>query len=89
MPIKATRALLTAALDGSLNEATFRKDPNFGFEIPVTVPGVDATLLDPRATWADKDSYDAQAAKLVQMFADNFEQYLPYIDDDVKAAAIG
>ncbi|MCF3593203.1 phosphoenolpyruvate carboxykinase [Rhodobacteraceae bacterium LMO-12] len=89
MPIKATRALLTAALDGSLNEATFRKDPNFGFDVPVTVPGVDSTLLDPRATWADKEGYDAQAAKLVQMFADNFEQYVPFIDDDVKAAAIG
>ncbi|KPP83310.1 MAG: phosphoenolpyruvate carboxykinase (ATP) [Rhodobacteraceae bacterium HLUCCO07] len=89
MPIHATRALLTAALDGSLNEATFRKDPNFGFDVPVTVPGVDATLLDPRATWADKEGYDAQAAKLVQMFADNFAQYVPYIDDDVKAAAIG
>ena len=89
MPIKATRALLTAALDGSLNESTFRKDPNFGFEVPVTVPGVDATLLDPRATWSDKAAYDAQAQKLVRMFSDNFEQYLPYIDEDVKAAAIG
>lgn len=89
MPIHATRALLTAALDGSLNEATFRKDPNFGFDVPVTVPGVDATLLDPRATWADKEGYDAQAAKLVGMFADNFAQYVPFIDDDVKAAAIG
>ncbi len=89
MPIRATRALLTAALDGSLNEATFRKDPNFGFDVPVTVPGVDATLLDPRATWTDKGAYDAQAAKLVEMFASNFEQYLPYIDEDVKAAAIG
>jgi phosphoenolpyruvate carboxykinase (ATP) len=89
MPIKATRALLTAALEGSLNEATFRKDPNFGFEVPVTVPGVDATLLDPRATWADKQAYDAQAAKLVKMFSENFEQYVPHIDDDVKAAAIG
>jgi len=89
MPIKATRALLTAALDGSLNEATFRKDPNFGFDVPVTVPGVDAGLLDPRSTWDDKDGYDAAASKLVGMFADNFEQYLPFIDDDVKAAAIG
>jgi phosphoenolpyruvate carboxykinase (ATP) len=89
MPIKATRALLTAALDGSLNDATFRKDPNFGFEVPVTVPGVDATLLDPRATWNDKAAYDAQAAKLVNMFSENFAQYLPYIDEDVKAAAIG
>jgi phosphoenolpyruvate carboxykinase (ATP) len=88
MPIKATRALLTAALDGSLAEAKFRKDPNFGFDVPIAVDGVDGTLLDPRGTWADADAYDAQAQKLVQMFADNFEQYIPYIDEDVKAAAI-
>ena len=88
MPIKATRALLTAALDGSLAEAKFRKDENFGFDVPVDVPGVDTALLDPRSTWNDPAAYDAQAAKLVQMFADNFEQYVPYIDEDVKAAAI-
>ena len=88
MPIKATRALLTAALDGSLAEAKFRKDENFGFDVPVEVPGVDKALLDPRSTWNDPAAYDAQAAKLVQMFADNFEQYVPYIDEDVKAAAI-
>lgn len=89
MPIKATRALLTAALEGSLNNATFRTDVNFGFEVPVTVPGVDAGLLDPRSTWADAAAYDAQAAKLVSMFSANFAQYLPFIDDDVKAASIG
>ena len=88
MPIRATRALLTAALDGSLNEGEFRKDPNFGFDVPVACPGVAEVLLDPRRTWDDKDAYDAQAAKLVQMFADNFAQYVPFIDDDVKAAAI-
>jgi phosphoenolpyruvate carboxykinase (ATP) len=89
MPIKATRALLTAALDGSLNTATFRKDANFGFDVPVTVPAVDGALLDPRSTWADTAAYDAQAQKLVEMFADNFGQYLPFIDEDVKACAIG
>jgi phosphoenolpyruvate carboxykinase (ATP) len=89
MPIRATRALLTAALDGSLAEAEFRKDPNFGFEVPVSVKGVADILLDPRRTWEDGNGYDAQALKLVQMFSNNFEQYVPYIDDDVKAAAIG
>ncbi|WP_238366832.1 phosphoenolpyruvate carboxykinase [Mesobacterium pallidum] len=89
MPIKATRALLTAALDGSLAEAEFRKDPNFGFEVPVQVPGVAEVLLDPRRTWDKPEEYDAQAQKLVKMFADNFEQYVPFIDEDVKAAAIG
>ena len=89
MPIRATRALLTAALDGSLNAVTFRKDPNFGFQVPVSAPGVEAALLDPRRTWADTAAYDAQAKKLVEMFADNFAQYVPFIDADVKAAAIG
>ncbi len=89
MPIKATRALLTAALDGTLAAGTFRRDPNFGFDVPVSVPGVDATLLNPRMTWSDAAAYDAQAAKLVGMFADNFGKYVPFIDDDVKAAAIG
>ncbi|CAM2993937.1 phosphoenolpyruvate carboxykinase (ATP) [Paracoccus aminovorans] len=89
MPIKATRALLTAALDGSLNQVQFRKDPNFGFEVPVSVPGVDDKLLDPRQTWTDGAAYDAQAKKLVAMFSDNFAQYADKIDDDVRAAAIG
>ncbi|RCW88579.1 phosphoenolpyruvate carboxykinase [Paracoccus lutimaris] len=89
MPIRATRALLTAALDGSLNNATFRKDPNFGFEVPVSVPGVEDKLLDPRQTWTDAGAYDAQAKKLVGMFSDNFAQYADKIDEDVRAAAIG
>ncbi len=89
MPIQATRALLTAALDGSLENRTFRKDTHFGFEVPVTVPGVDGSLLDPRSTWADPEAYDRAAAKLVDMFAENFEQFLPYIDNDVRAVMIG
>ena len=89
MPIKATRALLAAALDGSLAGAAFRRDANFGFEVPVAVPGVEAGLLDPRSTWGNSADYDRQATKLVGMFAANFGQYLPFIDADVKAAAIG
>ena len=89
MPIRATRALLTAALNGTLAAGDFRKDPNFGFEVPVSCPGVAEVLLDPRRTWDDQEAYDAQAAKLVEMFSDNFAQYVPYIDDDVKACAIG
>ncbi len=89
MPIKATRALLTAALDGSLAGSEFRRDPNFGFDVPTALPGVDSKLLNPRETWSDKTAYDAQATKLVEMFSKNFAQYVPYIDEDVKAAAIG
>jgi phosphoenolpyruvate carboxykinase (ATP) len=89
MPIKATRALLTAALDGRLIEGVFRKDPYFGFDVPVAVEGVDDALLNPRDTWSDTAAFDAQARKLVEMFAENFAKYVPFIDEDVKAAAIG
>ncbi len=89
MPIKATRALLAAAMDGSLDQGEFRRDPNFGFDVPVSCEGVEDGLLDPRSTWSDKAAYDAQAARLVTMFANNFAQYVPYIDDEIKAAALG
>lgn len=87
MPIKATRALLNAALDGSLNSAEFRKDPNFGFDVPVSVPGVDSAILDPRGTWADKTAYDATAQKLVRQFIDNFAQFADHVDEGVRQSA--
>ncbi len=88
MPIRATRALLSAALDGSLSGVQFRKDPNFGFDVPVSVPGVEDALLDPRRTWADRAAYDAQAARLVGMFAANFAQYEAHVSPEVRAAAL-
>ena len=86
MPIKATRALLNAALDGSLNSAEFRKDPNFGFEVPVAVPGVDTAILDPRSTWADKEGYDQTAAKLVDLFVTNFTEFAEHVEEGVRQA---
>ena len=86
MPIKATRALLNAAIDGSLNSVEFREDETFGFMVPKAVPGVDTKILDPRATWADGKAYDAQAAKLADMFAKNFGIYEAHVDAEVRAA---
>jgi len=88
MPIRATRGLLAAALDGSLNGVEFRKDRFFGFEVPVEVPGIDTALLDPRSTWADPAAYDDQASRLVTMFIENFGQYLGHVGDDVLAEAL-
>jgi phosphoenolpyruvate carboxykinase (ATP) len=87
MPIKATRALLNAALDGSLNDAEFRRDPNFGFEVPVAVAGVDSTMLDPREAWADKAGYDVTAARLVGEFIENFAQFEDHVDEGVRQSA--
>ena len=84
MPIKETRALLNAALDGSLKNVEFRKDPNFGFEVPVAVPGVDNSILDPRSTWGDKADYDRTAAKLVDLFIENFAEFAEHVDEGVR-----
>src|SRR3546814_1177581 len=82
MPIKVTRALLNAALDGSLNNAEFRMDENFGFEVPVSVTGVDSKILAPRQTWANGAEFDAAALQLIGLFAYNFEQ----VDEPVEEA---
>jgi phosphoenolpyruvate carboxykinase (ATP) len=84
MPIAATRALLRAALSGELNDADYRVDPVFGFEVPLEVPGVDSQLLEPRSTWRDPEAYDERAEKLAHMFRKNFEQF-----DDPQIAAAG
>jgi len=86
MPIKATRALLNAALDGTLKNARFRKDPNFGFEVPLELPGC-TELLDPRSTWADPEAYDQMAAKLIDLFVENFAQFADHVDEGVREAA--
>ncbi len=75
MPIDATRALLRAALEGELAGVSYRVDEVFGFEVPVTVPGVEASLLEPRLTWADPNAYDVKARELARMFRDNFERF--------------
>src|SRR5690606_9222431 len=64
MPIEATRALLHAALSGRLDRGGFRRDPVFGLEVPLSAPGVDDALLDPRGTWRDPEAYDVRAREL-------------------------
>ena len=87
MPIQATRALLVAVLSGELAGVEFREDPVFGFQVPVTAPEVDESLLDPRSTWADPDAYDRKARELAQMFADNFSTKHADAPAEVSAAA--
>ena len=88
MPIQATRALLSAALDGSLGSVNYRIDKFFGFEVPESVNGVPDKLLNPRDTWTNKEAYDAQVQKLLTMFNKNFEQYLPHVEADVCDIAL-
>ena len=85
MPIKATRALLDAALSGQLAKQPMRKDPVFGFMVPLELDGVDAKILVPRDTWANPADYDAMADRLVEMFAVNFKRFADHVDEAVRA----
>ncbi|NIX75797.1 phosphoenolpyruvate carboxykinase [Microvirga terricola] len=87
MPIRVTRRLLTAALDGSLSRADFRRDPYFGFAVPTSVPGVEPHILYPVKTWQDKAAFAQTAKRLVDMFNENFKRFEAHVDADVRAAA--
>ncbi|HYM98162.1 MAG TPA: phosphoenolpyruvate carboxykinase [Aestuariivirgaceae bacterium] len=87
MPIKATRALLAQALEGKFEQAAMRIDPWFGFEVPAAAEGIDPQMLSPRDNWADKQAYDDQARRLVQLFMQNFAPLEAHVDAQVKASA--
>mmetsp|Transcript_1807 Transcript_1807/g.4360 ORF Transcript_1807/g.4360 Transcript_1807/m.4360 type:complete len:199 (-) Transcript_1807:121-717(-) len=75
MSIATTRACVDAILNGSIQDAEFKVDPLFGFEVPVSLEGVDDAVLNPRMTWDDKESYDEAANNLAHMYVENFKAY--------------
>ena len=79
-----TRAIITAALAGSINESSFETDPVFGLRIPRTCPGVPSSLLNPKNTWLNPAEYDNAAANLAEAFKEQMQQYAEYLDEDVK-----
>jgi phosphoenolpyruvate carboxykinase (ATP) len=87
MKLSFTRAMITAALNGELNNVTFEEHPVFGYQMPTACPNVPTEILNPRNTWADKDGYDAQANKLAAMFVKNFEQYASGVSQEILEAA--
>jgi phosphoenolpyruvate carboxykinase (ATP) len=89
MPIKVTRGLLDAALSGALKNAPMRTDPLFGFQVPLSLAGIDSKLLTPRETWTDPKAYDATAQSLVAMFEKNFAKYESLVDAEVRNARPG
>ena len=84
--IPHTRAMVNAALDGRLSDVPTRRDPVFGFDVPLNCPGVPDELLDPRSNWGDAGAYDEQAAKLAAMFDANFEKFSDDVSGDIKQA---
>jgi len=73
--IKATRAIIDAILDGSIDSAESATIPVFNLSVPTSLPAVDSTILDPRNSYADSSEWDAKAVKLASLFIDNFAQY--------------
>ncbi len=86
MPISATRALIRAALDGSLRQSPTRLHATFGLQVPVACAGVPADILDPRGTWSDASAYDEQAHRLADLFRHNFRQFENEVDEAVTSA---
>lgn len=82
-----TRAMITAALEGKLDNVPFEESKVFGVAIPVECPGVPAEVLNPRETWEDKNAYDEKALFLGKLFVKNFENYRDGVSVEVLAAA--
>lgn len=81
-----TRAMITAALNGTLNNASYKTDPVFGLQMPESCAGVPAEILDPKNTWADAAAYDAKANELAKAFLENFRVFEPYANQEMSAS---
>jgi phosphoenolpyruvate carboxykinase (ATP) len=86
MKIGYTRAMIRAALSGALDRASYERDSVFNLDVPTSCPDVPTDVLRPRNTWADGTAYDREAAKLVQMFAENFKAFEASVTPEVRVA---
>ena len=86
MKIAYTRAMITAALTGALDNVGYEVDPIFNLSVPTSCPNVPSEVLNPKNTWADGAAYDAQATKLAEMFKENFKKFEKTASPAVKAA---
>jgi phosphoenolpyruvate carboxykinase (ATP) len=87
MKLSNTRAMITAALNGELDNVEFVAHPVFGMEIPTACPNVPADILNPRNTWSDKEAYDGKANQLALEFNKNFEKFTTMANEETIAAA--
>ena len=85
--LKYTRALITAALNGDLDNVDYNTLPVFGLEYPTSCPNVPDEIMNPRDTWADKTAYDSKALDLAQAFVKNFKQYADHANEEIMAAS--
>ena len=87
MSLKYTRSMITAALNGELNDVAFDTHVVFGLQMPTSCPNVPTELLSPRNTWTDKAAYDTKANELAEAFNKNFEQFAEYANKEIMDAA--
>lgn len=87
MKLKFTRAMITAALEGKLDNVTFESHDVFGIAMPTSCPDVPAEILNPRNTWKDKAAYDAKANELADKFIKNFEKFKDFANEELLAAS--
>ncbi len=85
MSLKATRAIVSAAVSGKLASARYETEPFFGLSIPTSCEGVEPEILNPRLAWANKSEYDATAKKLAKLFEENFAKYSDMPSEIVNA----
>ena len=87
MSLGITRSLITAALEGNLDNTEFVTEEHFGLNIPVACDGVPTEVLNPINTWADKEAYKVKAQNLAEAFNKNFETYSEYANEEIMAGA--
>lgn len=85
MSLPATRAIVTAALNGELTKAEYEVEPYFGLAVPKSCPNVESSILNPINSWKDKKEYDRLAKKLAKEFVENFKKYDNMPENIVKA----
>jgi phosphoenolpyruvate carboxykinase (ATP) len=87
MKLPYTRAMITAALEGALDNVEYEAHPVFGMLMPSTCPNVPSEILNPRNTWSDKNAYDTKAKQLAAQFVKNFEKYADGVAKEILDAA--
>lgn len=87
MSLPHTRALVTSALEGKLDNVAYETHPIFGMSIPKECNGVPSEMLNPRNTWSDKEEYDKTAFKLANAFHENFEKFAAEANEELLAAS--
>lgn len=86
MKLAYTRAMISAALEGDLDDVQYETHPVFGIAVPVSCPGVPDNILNPRNTWAEKTAYDKACESLAKQFITNFDKYASGVSAEVLAA---